>query len=335
MKLNAINYTRPSQNYKNTENNNYSKKNAARPSFGNLAVGLASFIENNGFLGEFLTIDSVGMMIPRTAQGYARNREELGHLNYKAGREELVRELLSGPAYFYVPLAVLTLVGIVRGKTAKVQTKVLNSFKSVMENTAVELKNAAQTKTNFVKRLLSGSFKGYKNETGLIDEIEKLMNKNLTEKLSFSDKVSNLFKNKANKKATPAMVRADVEKLVTKLNKANGKHLDDAGSIDIEGVSYSASSLLKDMENYLDDFTKRAQKTKKDKDTFVEKFHQHAKDLRNATNILAVSALSAFMLLIPKLYQTDKKFPGTEGLNTGETPETTQATAPEKEKEVA
>ena len=126
MKLQQVSYARPQNTNNNRSNNN-------RPSFGNLAVGLATFIENNGFLGEFLTIDTVGMMAPRTTQGYLRNREELGHLNYKAGREELVRELLSGPAFFYVPLAVLTVAGILRGKTAKVQTKVLESFKGLMK----------------------------------------------------------------------------------------------------------------------------------------------------------------------------------------------------------
>ena len=101
MKVNSVNYTSPSQN------NNY-RSSRRSPSFGNFAVGLASFIENNGFLGEFLTIDSCGMMIPRTAQGYTRNMEELGHLNYKAGREEMVRELLSGPAFCRMHPAVRT-----------------------------------------------------------------------------------------------------------------------------------------------------------------------------------------------------------------------------------
>ena len=83
MKLQSLNYTR--QQNVNTEHANSKKKN---PSFGNPAVAFATFIENNGFLGEFLSIDTFGMMAPRTGQGYLRNRKELGHLNYKAGREE-------------------------------------------------------------------------------------------------------------------------------------------------------------------------------------------------------------------------------------------------------
>ena len=48
MKLNSINYASPLKN--NTEHNKLQKKQ--NPSFGNAVVGLATFIENNGFLKE-------------------------------------------------------------------------------------------------------------------------------------------------------------------------------------------------------------------------------------------------------------------------------------------
>lgn len=334
MKLNAVNYTSPSHNVNsNTEYNRSSSKK--KPSFGNLGVGLASFIENNGFLGEFLTIDTVGMMAPRTIQGYTRNREDLGHLNYKAGREEMVRELLSGPAFFYVPLMVLTLAGVLRGKSAKVEKKVLDVFKNVMKNekTQVDLKNAAATKESFIKTVITDAFKDYKKETGIIEQISDLMNRNVTEKLSLKDKFANLFKNKSDKKTTPAMLRKEAEELVTKLNKANGRLLDNAGAVELSVVDKSGNvvreqfgivNLFKDMSNYLDDFTAKAQKAANTKDidteTFIDKFHKKAKELRNLTNILAVSALSAFLVVIPKIYQTGKSFPGKDGLTTGEAP---------------
>ena len=294
MKLQQVSYARP-------VNNNQLDKNKFKhnPSFGNIGVGLATFIENNGFLGEFLTIDTVGMMTPRTIQGYLRNKEELGHLNYKAGREEMVRELLSGPAFFYVPLAVITIAGILRGKTAKVQTKVLESFKSLMKNTKVNLKDAAATKENFVETLANEAFKGYEKEKGLIDNIKDLMKKSLQ------------------KDAKKGKIRKEADALMTKLNKANGKFLDSASTVQIGKKQYDMSNLIKDMSNYLDDFTKKASKTTLDTESFVEKFHKKAKDLRNVTNILAVAALSAFLTVIPKIYQTGKSFPGKDGLEPG------------------
>lgn len=310
MKLQSLNYTR--QQNVNTEHGNSRRKN---PSFGNLAVGFATFIENNGFLGEFLSIDTFGMMAPRTGQGYLRNREELGHLNYKAGREELVRELLSGPAFFYVPLAVMTAVGLARGKVAKVQASVLDSFKPIMQKTTASIKDSAAVKKDFVKNLTAEAFKGFDKEKGLVDELSDLMLKNI-------------------EKAEPAKkIRAKATEVITKLNKANGKYLDNAATIKAGGKEHDVNSLFKDMRNYLDDFTKKAEKTTEEKETFIDKFHKKAKQLRYATNILAVGALSAFLCIIPKLYQTGDKFPGVDGLNTGEDKSAANADASTKQDE--
>lgn len=302
MKLQPVNYT----NNKNINNNHKNK-----PSFGNLGVGFATFIENNGFLGEFLTIDTVGMMTPRTVQGYGRNREELGHLNYKAGREELVRELLSGPAFFYVPLAMITLAGIIKGKSAKVTTDALKTFKEIMKTTTADIKSDA-IKKDFINKIAKDSFKGYDKEQGLVDKIVDLMTKNLE------------------KGAKSKQLKKEAVETLTALNKANGKFIDNASHIKVGEKEFEISALMSDTKNYIDDFTQKAAKTNKDKLTFIEKFHKKAHDLRLATNILAVSALSAFLTIIPKLYQTDKKFPGKDGLNTGES---TQTEALEKGKE--
>lgn len=329
MKLNSINYASPLRN--NTEHNKLQKKQ--NPSFGNAVVGLATFIENNGFLGEFLTIDTVGMMAPRTGQGYLRNRKELGHLNYKAGREELVRELLSGPAFFYVPLTALTIASALKGKSAKVDTKVLNGFKNIMKNTTVEMQNAVETKKNFVKTVINEAFKDYKNEKQLVNELSELMEKNATNKFKFVDKVKNLFRKDNEKIETAAILKEKATALVTKLNKANSKNLDNASVIEFGGQKYDTANLFGDMKNYLDDFTSKAAKSTQEKDTFIEKFHKKAQDLRYAANIFAVASLSAFLMIIPKLYQTGDEFPGSDGLTKGKNKETPNAN--EKAKEVA
>ena len=310
MKLNQVNSTRPY----NINNNN----NKKAPSFGaNPAVAVATFIENNGFLGEFLAVDTTGMMGPRAAQGFLRNMEELGHLNYKAGHEELVRELLSGPAFFYVPIIVLSIASLLRGKAAKVDTKTLGEFKTIMKNTIVELKNAVSTKKNFVKTITKDAFKDFHHEKGLIDELSQLMEQNVTKKFSFKDSLLNLFRSKENKVTTTGTIKAKATELITKINKANEKNLDNASAISVNGKNVNIADLFDDMRNYLDDFTKKAADTTESSNAFIEKFHKAAKNIRYATNILAVSALSAFLVIIPKLYQTGKTFPGTDGLNTG------------------
>lgn len=312
MKLQKVSYTNQFNSVQ--PNNNNTKNKQSTPSFGNLGVGLATFIESNGFLGEFLTIDTTGMMTPRTVQGYARNSKELGHPNYKAGREEMVRELLSGPAFFYVPLSILTLAGIIRGKSAKVTTDVLNGFQSVMKTTTKGLKDSKNLQNEFVDNLISESFKDYKNERGLVDKLAELMKKNL------------------NKEGSAKKLREEATETLTTLNKANGKNLDAAGTMKMGEKNHSISSLFKDMKNYIDDFSKKAEKTTETKETFIDKFHKKAHDLRLATNIAAVAALSAFLAIIPKLYQTGKKFPGKDGLKGAEqTPESAPHNAKEAE----
>ena len=244
------------------------------------------------------------MMLPRTAQGYLRNSKELGRPNYKAGQEEAVRDLLSGPSFFYVPLTVITLAGLLRGKAAKVQTKVLEGFKSVMKKTNVNLKDANATKNNFVDTVINKAFGDYKNETGLVNRLKDLMKQNLQKNTKRSDRKK---------------IRKEADQVITKLNKANGRFLDNASTIKLgDNAEFNIKDFFQDMSNYLDDFTNKAQKTDKPAAEFIEHFHKKAKDLRNITNIMAVGALSAFLMLVPKLYQTSKKFPGKDGLNTGE-----------------
>jgi len=316
MKLQKVNYTRP-YNKLNAENNHQNKGKA--PSFGaNPLVAFATFIENNGFLGEFLAVDTTGMMGPRAAQGYTRNMKELGHLNYKAGHEETVRELLSGPAFFYVPLTVLSVISLIKGKAAKVDVKTLSEFKTTMQNSTVNMKNAIETKKNFVKTIINDAFSEFKNEKSVINEIEELMNKNVLEKFTFKDKFMNMFKKQGQKVTTPSTLKAQAVELVTKLNKANEKNLDNTTLLKVNGKDFNIADLLDDMRNYLDDFTNKASKTSEGSNAFIEKFHTTAKNVRYLANILAVSGLSAFLVIIPKLYQTGDKFPGKDGLDTGE-----------------
>lgn len=316
MKLQQVNYTRPYNVQNNGYNNNNRKNN--KPSFGNLATGFATFLENNGFLAEFLTIDTTGMMIPRTGQGYLRNHKELGHLNYKAGREEAVRELLSGPAYFYVPMAVIAASGLMNGKAAKVEAPVLDNFGKLMKKTAVDMKNAAATKENFVDTVIAEAFDSneYAKERNLVDRLKELMLQAVEEKPAkdgFFGKIQAYFADGKEKKAA----RKEAVEVLTKLNKANGKFIDGADTIMTAGKAHKISHFMTDMSHYLSDFTKKSARTSEVADVFVENFHKSAKNLRYATNIAAIAALSAFLTIIPKLYQTGKNFPGKDGLVSG------------------
>ena len=331
MKLQQVNNIRP---YTIQNNGNNNRKN--NPSFGNFATGFATFIENNGFLAEFLSIDTTGMMVPRTAQGYFRNRKELGHLNYKAGREEMVRELLSGPAFFYVPMAVIAGSGILNGKAAKVEVPVLDNFGKLMKKTTVDMQNAAVTKENFVNTVIKEAFdpQEYAKERNLVDKLKELMLQTVEDKpaeKSIMSKVKAYFAHNKERKAA----KKEAVEILTKLNKANGKFIDGADAIMTEGKAHKISQFMNDMSNYLTDFTKKSARTSESAATFIENFHKSTRNLRYATNIAAIAALSAFLTIIPKLYQTGKDFPGKDGLIKGTAKQDASSSKPNNTKEVA
>ena len=296
-------YYSSNSNKSNNKSNNNENVKQTQPNFGsagNPLVAFATFIENNGFLGEFLTVDTVGMAAPRTIQGYDRNRKELGHPNYKAGGEELKRELLSGPAFFFVPAGVLAAAALLKGKVAKVSTGTLDIFKGIMQKATTGLedcKNSKTIKDKFLDHFTATAFEGYTNKTEKITEIKNIL----------SDVLSNKMPKKKAKKAA--------EEALTTLNKANGKFIDNTSTVKLGGKETDIAELISDIPNYLDDFTQKAATSSDSTTNFIEKFHKKAKTIRQATNIAAVSALSAFLLIIPSIYQKDKKFPGLEGLD--------------------
>lgn len=69
---------------------------------GNPAINVLSILEKNPILS-LVTIDFFGMIMPRTIIELNRNKKELGHLNWDAGRESLLREALSSSVLFFVP----------------------------------------------------------------------------------------------------------------------------------------------------------------------------------------------------------------------------------------
>ncbi len=308
-----------------TVNNNYPnlqryQQKRQQQNFGNAVVGFATFIENNGFLGEFLTVDTLGMAAPRTIQGYNRNKEELGHLNYKAGREEMVREVLSGPAFFFIPAGILAIVTLLKGKATQVTTDTLDVFKSIMEKSSEnikDMKNSKDIKEKFLDNFVANAFdeKEYKNERNHVTKIREILGKASEYKsknpLGLFDKQKASFKK-------------DLSEAITKLNKANGKFIDNTSTIEItlkeNKKSLNAIQMLSDIPNYLENITKSASNSSDSIGKFIETFHKKAKHIRQTTNILAAMALSAFLIVIPKLYQTGKEFPGLEGLKTENAP---------------
>jgi hypothetical protein len=89
-------------------------------------------VELGKFMAEFLLVDLIGMMVPRTYQAFMRNREELGHYNYKAGTEEAIRELLTGPSMTLMPILSLAIAKKYGGNGTQLDKTTLDKFTNIM-----------------------------------------------------------------------------------------------------------------------------------------------------------------------------------------------------------
>lgn len=143
-----------------TSSQTHSKKNVSFGAGMPLVDGSIAFInwmENGGKAVEFTIIDCLSMIFPRTFQAYNRNSQELGHPNYKAGTEEAIREFLTGPSMFLIPVLFTKSMGKVFGKAAEIGFNNQNKFKDVLLNEAQSGLNK-NSKSGFYKKIFGEFF---------------------------------------------------------------------------------------------------------------------------------------------------------------------------------
>lgn len=337
-------------------NYNCNKKNAKtqRQNFGNALVSSVAFIENNGFIGEFFTVDAFGMAGPRTIQAYMRNREELGHLNHKAGREEAIREVLTGPSLFIIPMGLVLISGKLFGRATKINVATMREFKKISKNVIENHSNIPKFNRQFYDEALSSIFTPHakaadtngtaiisrtKNE--IIEALEQLKNKELkkaeVKKLrgSIIDKIiqmNHLFGVKvftAEKGSVKIATNADVPtKFTNSLSPQNialGKKSEIKDGIETveNGISKTASDFIDDLINYTQDkdVKKIASKTQKEAQDFLDKTHGNKEGIRKFLTTLSYASVGAFLYSIPMFYKRNKQFPGIDGLVEGQTVE--------------
>ena len=73
----------------------------------NFVINFMDGIARGGFIASFLSQDFVGMVVPRVGKGLMRNHDETGELNWDFARREALRECISGPSVFVIPLTML------------------------------------------------------------------------------------------------------------------------------------------------------------------------------------------------------------------------------------
>lgn len=287
-------------------------------------------IETGGVLVDFLFVDMLGMVIPRTYQAFTRNREELdGKLNVKNGVEELIREIFSGPSMFVIPMVFGLLSKKIFGKASQIQFKVLDSltdsFGRVVKNTAHSTKDKAKLKDEFYRNVFAETFEKHKEvkldkPINIDKHIEKLVGH-----------ITNIEKGEKAKENTQEII-----KIVSDINKSHGLQIENSHNLTLKnGLTKDVGSLIDDMVNYSKDVVEKvADQTNKDKFSFLAKLHHSKIKGRRINTISTFLATSAFLYSIPIMYKQNEQFPGIDGLVKQEnTPQPQSSSSTEKKKE--
>lgn len=263
-------------------------------------------IENGGVLVDFLFVDLLGMVIPRTYQAFTRNREELdGKLNVKNGLEELIREIFSGPSMFVIPMAFIALSKKLFGEASKIQFKTLGSLTDSFGRVLNKGTEHGKLKEEFYRNIFSEAFdkhKGIKleNPVNIDEQVEKLV--------GHISKVENGEKTQEH--------ISEIKKIVSDVNKSHGLHLDNSHNLTLkDGLTKEIGGLITDFVNYSKDVVgKVAAHTGQNKSSYLQKLHSSKVGGRKFIAVATFLSTSAFLYAIPIMYKRNKQFPGIDGL---------------------
>ena len=313
MQVNSINtnFTQTlNKKSKATQNNasyntNYlaQSQNKDSVSFGGLggalkdgSTKLFKFIDNSSFFVEFLIIDALSMLVPRVAVGLNRDREQLGHLNYKAGAEEFGREAFSGPGMNLIPMATLAATSMVK-PAMKMETSTLKSFNDSMKEV---IANSTE-KTDLNKELAENIFdKAFGKEAK-------------SEKAAFVELLTNATNCKSKKETKEASA-----KFIGKVAELNNKLAKDsaplnAKTLKLGGKDINAAHLFEDFASYAKDITSKVAKMDKSQaPAALDKLAKNRGALKFGTALAAFFAVGGFLKELPKLYQQKGLSPAQE-----------------------
>lgn len=323
----------------NTQGRNVSFQGASP----NLIVGLMDTIEAGGYAASFIIQDGLGFITPRVGKGLVRGahdkKDENGNvvlgkdgkperqLNWALARKEFLREIITGPSAFIIPLGMLHVIKNKFGRGNNVKLNYIDSFQKPFTDFA----------KNNTEEIISGKAdKGKFYEKIFHDTIEKSVNSELpdNEKMSadevkqfakqFTEKQLKIESISANKSLSKKERKAELAKLGSvvddfmKLKK--GKI---GGTVDEMAVQFTASNgkikhgsigeMVNAMSDYFDDAVKTTHKALKkdltaDKlENFVKSFTNNKMGSRILTNLGIFAAVAAFYTQIPKLYNMGQK----------------------------
>lgn len=335
MSIKAINSAIGAQKHQKLNEQKQNNQTSFTGSF-NPVVTVMDAIDKGGFAASFIAQDGIGMVAPRIYEGLNRNRQKdengkkTGPLNWEFARREGIREILSGPSAFLIPLGILTVLKKTSGTANNVhvdhinvlgenfasyasknpsQLKSTNEFKkgyysqvfeNVLNNSTDKQFDVKAKAEHFANKLVeveskrAGKDKKAANQLQgeLVEEYMKLRKQYAAPS---SDEMGVLLKPEGKDK----VVGSNIKRLIQSLGDYTGDVLDKTNKYLNKQSGHTVEELASDGS-----LTK-----------FVDNFNLHRKGTRVLSNFGMWGAVVAFYTLIPKLYNMGLKHdPGLKGL---------------------
>ncbi len=352
MAIQAINIAEVNSANKNKKNSNNASKNA-QPSFQGLAdvpVALATALDNGGFITSFIAQDFFGMAGPRILEGINRRPvnpetgKKEGPYNWTFARREGIREILSGPSAFIIPMFILHFVTKHSGKANNVPINLIqgfgNNFIDYASANQATLNDIAKTRPEYYqsvfKNVLHTTLEGKLSQ----EELETLSKDFAQKAIGIEEAKAPDYKIKKSffKKLADVRVEGSAEDLTNDLLKKfmdlKKKHLGAStnelvAQMTIKPENYGKAvselaegdtttttfkKLLSSLSDFSDDVinsTGEALEKYKDKEfdpqRFLKTFVDRRTGSRIITNLGMWGAVVGFYALIPKLYSLGLK----------------------------
>jgi hypothetical protein len=319
----------------NTDRNDSKNKIA----FGNFnpVLPMMDAINRGGFAASFISQDMLGMAIPRTATGLTRNTGDTGETNTAYAKLVAIREFLSGPSTFAIPLLMIWGIKKHFGRANNVPVSFIQGFSNDFTNFAqvnpellgksTELKHAYYK--HAVENLINASTEGMpeslqKSEaeklTNLLIEMEKAPKKPFYTKKSANGEGVKYGKTLRGE-FIEEFVQYRKQYSTNPSNKVFKAWFNPGIKIhnESDGLSTNVSTFIDNLMDYTDDVTKSIGKKFKpeggDIKKFIEEFCHKRVGSRVIANASMTVAVGLFFTIIPKLYnRKDGKNPALAGL---------------------
>ena len=328
----------------------------------NPIVGFMDFIDAGGYAASFIIQDGLGFIAPRVGKGLVRGahdkKDENGNvvlgkdgkpqreLNWALARKEFLREIITGPSAFLIPLGMLHVIKKNFGRGNNVKLNYIDGFQKPFTDFATkysdEIASGNADKGKFYKRIFEDTIE--RSVNGSLPDAEKMSAEEVAKYAeSFTEKqikIEDIMADKSLSKTQRKAKLAEVGSIVDDFMKLKKGKI--GGAVDEMAVQFSASNgkmkhgtigeLVNAMSDYFDDAVKTAHKAIKDKasaeelEKVIKSYTNRKMGSRILTNLGIFGTVAAFYTQIPKLYNMGQKKGNTVTAGTEQKDTVTQQT---------